>query len=336
MLISYCNGTWPSIGGVARYDTQLKLIFPKRKYFKGPQEKDKMIEFLKTCEKPIIITDNHLACDIPNEYPVLLVHHGCALTTSERNKDWDPYWRDLCCNGQKKMLLYRDPKNTWIISISKACTIDFTKFYPDLYLKFKRIDLIHPSELNEKIYKKSFNKKPIILGNWNHIKKGEHLIPKLRELLPEFKFVQLKIMPENNETLESFNERKQKIYIKSDIFLQISNSEGYSYASNDSLLNGLVTIATNVGGFYGDVDKNAFVELDWRKCYDENIDYEYLCNKIRSAWCNKEKLSRKGREWYMNNCKFIDWEKKMKNIVSNFNNYIYEDKCLINKNSLTS
>ena len=29
-LISYCCGTYPSIGGVARYDTQLKLVFPNR------------------------------------------------------------------------------------------------------------------------------------------------------------------------------------------------------------------------------------------------------------------------------------------------------------------
>ena len=61
--------------------------------------------------------------------------------------------------------------------------------YPDLYPKFKRIDLIHPSELNEKIYKTKFNNKPIILGNWNHTKKGKHLLSKLIELtknkLPE-------------------------------------------------------------------------------------------------------------------------------------------------------
>ena len=153
-LISYCNNKWPCIGGVSRYDMQLNMIFPKRKFFKGPEEKEKMINYLKNCEKPIIITDNHLACDIPNEYPILLVHHGCALTTSERNPDWDKNIRDICCNGQKKMLLYRQPNNTWIISISKACTDDFTKYYPELYPKFKRIDLLHPSEMNEDIYKK--------------------------------------------------------------------------------------------------------------------------------------------------------------------------------------
>jgi glycosyltransferase involved in cell wall biosynthesis len=323
IIVSYCNGTWPSIGGVARYDTQLKLIFPNRIFFKGPQEKDKMLQYLKTCKEPIIITDNHLSCDIPNEYPVLLVHHGCALTTSERNPDWEPFWRDLCCNGQKQMLSYRNPQNTWIISISNACAVDFNRFYPDLYPKFKRIDLLHPSELYEGVQKKGFNDKPIILGNWNHIKKGKHLLPKLKELLPEFEFIQLNVMPKNNESLGHFNYRKQDIYIKADMFLQIANSEGYSYASNDSLINGLVTIATNVGGFFGDVYKDAYVELDWKKCYGENIDYDYICDKIRYAWDNREELSKKGREWYMKNCRFTDWEKKMKDLVTDFHSAIY-------------
>ena len=111
------------------------------------------------------------------------------------------------------MLSYRDPKNTWIISTAESCTHDFKRFYPELYPKFKRFDILHTSELNENNLKKSFNKKPIILGNWNHPKKGKHLLSKLKDLLPEFEFVQLKVMPKNNETLESFNKRKQDIYI---------------------------------------------------------------------------------------------------------------------------
>ena len=67
-----------------RYDTQLSLIFPNRIFLKLPREKNVAI-FLNTCKNPIIITDNHISCDIPNNYPVLLVHHGCALSTFERN-----------------------------------------------------------------------------------------------------------------------------------------------------------------------------------------------------------------------------------------------------------
>jgi glycosyltransferase involved in cell wall biosynthesis len=322
-LISYCNNTWPSIGGVARYDTQLSLVFPDRIFFKGPSEKDMMLEYLETCKAPIIITDNHLACDIPNKYPVIIVHHGCALTTSKRNPDWDPYWRDLCCNGQHEMLYYRNLENTMIISISKACTDDFTYYFPDLYPKFKRLDIIHPSEFDESIYKEKFNDKPVILGNWDHIKKGRHLIPHLKELLPEFEFRQLKILPLKGESLESFNRRKQDIYLECDIFLQIANSEGFSYASNDAMLCGLVPICTDVGGFYGDVPDSCFMRLDWEKCYGDLLDYEYIKNKIVDAWNNKEQLSTNARNWYLENCLFSTWSEKMKSVINDFYNEQY-------------
>jgi glycosyltransferase involved in cell wall biosynthesis len=322
-IISYCCGCYPSIGGVARYDSQLNIIFPNRKFFQGPKEKAEMLEYLKEVNNPIVITDNHLACDVPNEYPVLLVHHGCAKTTAERNTDWDKFWKDLCCNGQDMMLLYRDPKNTWIISISQACTNDFTKYYGNEYTKFKRIDILHPSEFDETFYKKTFNEKPIILGNWSHIKKGKHLLPKLKQLLPEFEFKQLNIMPLKNESLENFNKRKQEIYVNSDIFLQIANSEGFSYASNDAMICGLVPVCTNVGGFCGDVAKDAYVELDWKKCYD-NIDYNHIGEKIKYAWENRETLSKNAREWYLKNCRFTDWKNKMHCVVHDFYNFTYK------------
>jgi hypothetical protein len=311
--------TWPSTGGVARYDTQLSIIFPKRIFFKGPQDKDKLLSFLKTCKNPIVITDNHLACDIPNDYPIILVHHGSAQTTANRNPDWEKYWRDLCCNGQNKMLSHRSPKNTWIVSISTACTEDFTKYYPDTYPKFKRIDIMHPSEFDESIYKTKFtNKKPVILGNWNHLKKGKHLFPKLKEKLPEFEFLQLQITPNVNESLESFNKRKQQIYLNSDIFLQIANSEGFSYASNDTMVCGLVPVCTNVGQFYADVPADSFIKLDWNKCYGKDIDYDYIANSIRKGWANKDKLADNARQWYLKHCKFKDWELTMKKVINDF------------------
>jgi len=316
-LISYCNNTWPLLGGVARYDTQLSLIFPDRIFFKGPEYKLEMLSFLKTCSNPIIITDNHLACDIPNKYPILLVHHGCALTTSERNPKWNKQEKYLCCKGQKEMLVNRDPSKTWIISISKACSDDFTRYFPNLYPKFKRLDVLHPSELDESKYKKSFNKRPIILGNWSTLKKGIFLIPRLTELCPEFEFRMLSIKPYMNESLKDFNDRKQAEYLKCDMFLQIANSEGFSYASNDAMICGLVPICTNVGGFYKDVDDDSFVKLDWKKCFID-MDYEYIRNGILYGWNNKEIISKNARNWYLKNCRFVDWSKKMIDIVNNF------------------
>ncbi len=319
-IISYCCGKYPETGGVARYDAQLQLIYPKRIFFQGPKEKNKMLEFLKNCSNPIIITDNHLSCDIPNEYPILLVHHGCAKTTSERTPNWDKYWRDLCCNGQNAMLDYRNPINTWIISISKSCSDDFTKYYSKNYTKFKRLDIPHSSEFDDNLYKKKFSDKPIILGNWAHEKKGKNLIPKLKEKSNNFIFNQLKISPNKNESLENFNKRKQQIYLESDMFLQISVSEGNSYATLDALLCGLVIVASDVGLFYADVPEDCFVKIPWEK----NNDIDFVLEKINYAWENRETISSNGRKWYLENYSFIEWKKKMHSIVEEFSTYFYK------------
>ena len=50
-------------------------------------------------------------------------------------------------------------------------------------------------------------------------------------------------------------------------------------------------------------DKKSYVELDYQKCYGDDIDYDYLCNKIKYAWNNREELSNNAREWYMEYCR---------------------------------
>lgn len=320
-IISYCCETWPNIGGVARYDTQLKIIFPKRIFFTGPQEKNQMLKFLKLCKNPIIITDNHLSCDIPNDYPVLLVHHGSALTHAEREPGWDPYWKNLCCDGQKKMLYYRNPSNTCMISCSQFCTDEFIKYFNDDYNKFKQTLILHSSDFCDSLFKINFNETPIILGNWNNNNKGQNIVKNISNITKNFEFKQLVIQPLNNENLESFNKRKQEIYLNSDIFLQLSVSEGNSYATLDALLCGLVVVASNVGLFYKDVPEDCFVKIEWEK----NNDLDYVLEKINYAWENKEILSKNARKWYLENCNFIDWGNKMKNIVNDFYNYNYEN-----------
>jgi len=317
-LISYCCGTYPSTGGVARYDTQLNIVFPNRIFFQGPRDKNKMLLYLKTCTNPIIITDNHLAIDIPNIYPIILVHHGVAKTHAIREPEWDKYWKDLCCNGQEKMLSFRDPDKTWIISISQFCYDEFYKYYPLLYPKFKNFKIFHSSELEEDNFKTKFNQKGIILGNWKTNNKGKDLIPKLKTLLNQFEFIDLNVSLEKKDTLKTFNNRKQNIYLNSDMFLQISLCEGFSYSALDALMNGLVVISTDVGLFYKDLPENCFVKLDWTR----TKDVKYIKDKINYAWLNRNELSLNARKWYMDNCRFKDWGIKMTNLLEEFNTYL--------------
>lgn len=313
-IIHYCDGSYiyGATGGVARYDYHILLAFPKRIFIKGPQQKQKLLNILSNTNKNfIVITDNHLACDIPNNIKVFLVHHGCAMTTAKRNPGWGEPYRTLCTEGQRNMLTYRDQKNTTILSISQSCTDDFTKYFGDSYLKFKRIHILHASELNEEMYKTNFNKQPLVLGNWRSEKKGQFLIPKLKENIKNFTFNQLQIVI-TNTGIEDYNKRKQDIYLKHDIYLQISNSEGNSYATLDALLCGMVVVASNVGLFYKDVPEDCFVKLEWEK----NGDAEYVQEKLEYAWEHREELSKNARRWYMENCRFCDWKKKMNEIVS--------------------
>jgi hypothetical protein len=307
-IISYCCGSYErgDFGGVARYDYHLSLAFKDRIFFRGPQEKGNMLKFLERCKNPLIITDNHLSIDIPNKYDVLLVHHGSALTHAERDPDWSKYWKDLCCNGQEKMLSYRDPKKTKIVSPSTFCIEEFSKYFRKKYEKFEKYLILHSSDLIEDRYKKVFNYAPIILGNWNDKNKGGGLISNLQRNMKNFTFRKLSISC-NGKNFQDFNKRKQDIYLECDIFLQISMSEGNSYATLDALLCGLVIVASNVGLFYKDVPDNCFIKLEWEK----NKDHDYVKQKILEGWERREELSKNCRQWYLDNCRFIDWEKKM-------------------------
>ena len=328
-IIHYCCGSYEigDFGGVARYDYHIKLAFPNRKFFKGPEQKLQMLKYLNNSSNCIVITDNHLVCDIPNKYKTFLVHHGVAKTHAEREPDWNPYWKNLCCFGQANMLEYRDTLTTTIISISQFCTDEFTKYYDNLYKKFNNIKILHASELNSNsngsIYKTNWNTKPIVLGNWKDKNKGSLIIEKLRntntntsnkfifKILNTYPYNQNEITGEITCEINEWNKRKQDIYLSSDIFLQLSLCEGNSYATLDALLCGIPVISSDVGIFYKDVPEDCFVKIDWRR----NNDLNYIEEKLNYAWENKEILSKKGREWYLNNCELNNWISVMRNTI---------------------
>ena len=313
-IIHYCCGSYSrgSFGGVARYDYQLSLAFPNRLFFEGPREKSNLLGYLKTCSNPLIITDNHLACDIPNEYDIVLVHHGVAKTHADREPNWNKYWRDLCCNGQAKMLEYRDPNKTKIISISQFCSDEFTRYYGDVYTRFEKIKILHSSELNERYRKEKWNTTPIVLGNWKDANKGKNVIKELA-LSNQFQFQDLQVHPDKNGIV-NFNTRKQNIYLNADIFLQLSLCEGNSYSTLDALLCGLPVVSSDVGLFYKDVPENCYVKIDWTR----NNDAKYVQSKLNEAWERRDELRNNGRQWYLNNCGFVNWCRNMKQYIESY------------------
>jgi glycosyltransferase involved in cell wall biosynthesis len=315
-VIHYCCGSYykGNFGGVARYDYHISKAFPNYKHFTGPHEKNQLLSFLNSCKNPLVITDNHLACDIPNKYETILVHHGVAETHAAREPDWDKYWKDLCCNGQKKMLYHRDPNRTRIISISQFCTDEFTKYYGETYTRFPLTKILHTSELDKTKYKTNWNNKPIILGNWQGVNKGRLVVNNLSKL-DTFIFKKLSVYPKvlSQTGIDDFNRRKQDIYLTSDIFLQISLCEGNSYATLDALLCGIPVVSTNTGLFYSDVPDDCCVKIDWKR----RNDLHYIKEKLEYAWKHKEEIGKKGRDWYLKHCGFGDWKNKMHQLVIN-------------------
>lgn len=312
-IVHYCCGSYKKgdYGGVARYDYHISQLFPQYRHFTGPREKNALLSYLRrTKGDVIVITDNHLACDIPNEYKVLLVHHGVAETHAVREPDWNKYWKDLCCNGQKQMLYHRKPETTKIISISQFCTEEFTKYHGDKYKEFKNTKILHTSELDESTFKKEWNKNPVIMGNWKDKNKGKFIVETLMKK-GKYQFVPMNVYP-NKNNINEWNKRKQKAYLDCDVYLQLSLCEGNSYATLDALLCGIPVISSNVGLFYKDVPDDCFVKIDWERMNDE----EYIEEKINDALENKEELGRKGREWYLKNCSFNLWKNKMKKVIN--------------------
>ena len=313
-IIHYCCGKFPfSYGGVARFDYHLKLAFPQRFWFQGPSGKADMLKFIKTLSNYIIVTDNHLACDIPNNIPCIIVHHGCAKTTSERDPAWNGKLRNLCVNGQEHMLKYRSPTNTLILSCSQNCIDDFTKYYPSLYSKFEKKLLLHTSELRP-YERKKYNELPVVLGNWfGATKKGGRFIDSLKKLLEnEFEFRPLNVEKTSNINLH--NELLAREYQKADIFLQLSVAEGNSYATLDAFCNDMLICGTNVGLLYDLEKQNVGVIFPWEKM----SDIDFVASKLRELWKHRNEYNHRSVNWFKSNVNMQSWFSKFTKIINEF------------------
>jgi hypothetical protein len=314
IIVHYCVGSFPkSFGGVARYDYHISLLYPNRTWFQGPSQKKEMLEFLEkkyeeckiTKQKLIVITDNHLSIDIPNKYNLILVHHGNAIVHKKRDYTWNA---DDLVNGQLKMLEYRDPKKTKIISCSTDCLDSFSK-QSNVYKNFKKIVILHTSEIKSNIYNKKFNKTPVIIGNWGSFIKGNYLIPLLQAKLPQYKFV--RIQTSNTQNINEHNNELSTIYQNADIYLQLSVAEGNSYATLDGFNHNLLICSTNIGLLYKDAPLKTFVKINWKK----RDDIDYVAKKIQYLWNNKEKYKNKSKKWFDKKCNMKKWKKKTKNFI---------------------
>lgn len=313
-IISYCCGKFPdSFGGVARFDYHLSLVFPNRIFFKGPSQKNDLLKYLQNNKEAIVITDNHLSCDIPNDIFTIIVHHGCAPMHAKRNPEFlSRKGMDELVKGQINMLSHRKLDKTIFLSCSENCIDMFSELFKEEYTKFKHDLLLHSSEITPQ-KKNKFNNKPVVICNSGTITKGKDILPQLKNILKnEFDFIELKTS--DTKDINKHNKEITDIYKKADIFLQLSMHEGNSYSTLDGFVHDLLICGTNVGLLY-DLKKNNNGDIGVIFDFEKIKDVNFVANQLRYLWKNKELYNHKSYDWFINNCDFKEWKKKIYNIV---------------------
>lgn len=326
-IIHYCVGSYYAdasdhvdLGGVARFDACLRQVIPTRIFIRGQHSKQMLLEELSRTKNPIVITDNQLSVDIPVHIKCILFHHGVARTHAERDPYWDPYWRDLCVNGQDKMLNHREPHNTLIVSCSTFCSEEFERHYGIDYMKFTRVRLLHASDLvrYKTIIPARSSANPIILGNWVGYHKGQHIVQNLK-VTSSHNFHQLSV-PHIKNDYNSHCVLKCRAYLEADAFLQLSLHEGNAYATLDALSLGLPTIATKTGLTYKDLPDTCYVALDFTSL----DDIKYVLDRVDYALAHSEVL-RKNCEAWLRSRSFESWRSQLGSIINYMNKHCSKD-----------
>ena len=297
-IIHYCCGNYQTgdFGAVARFDHCLKCNFPNVIMYQGPQQKSEFLSFISQCQKPpIIFTDNHLACDIPNEFNTIVVNHGCAQRTNENLENWDSYWKDLCLNGQMKMLEHRKVETTIMLPVCTSIREDFRRYHNLEYDKFKNERVLHYSFFDEKKvkkYKTGTNLKTRILGKFSGT--TSEIVNDLMdsELADKYYFQQLNSDGRFFKTVADYILAQQKTYLQCDMYLQLSNHDNSVYEVLDAAVCGIVILSTNIGAC-SDMPGDCYVRVEHHKARDK----DYMAGRIEYGLANKMTLTENARRW---------------------------------------
>ena len=114
-IVHYCSSSYTlgSYGGVSRFDYQLSLVFPNRKFIQDGNISE-LLYYLYQNNDAIVITDNQLSLEVPNDIKTLVVHHGCAKYNYLMNNH-DYSWFRKFVIPQSKMFYYRQKNTTFLI-----------------------------------------------------------------------------------------------------------------------------------------------------------------------------------------------------------------------------
>jgi len=218
MVISYVSktveqGAWT---GVGRFDFSLRRVFPDMKSLTalpvlGPDD--------------IVITDNHLSCEVPSSIRTIPVMHGCARTHYERDPAWRSERLKHVVELQRKMMEL--PNRTFVAPSAWVAE------------QFGNGARIIPHWV-EPIAPIPQYGKPKIIGDWRDNNKGYSTWPKLAAACPDFEFKPLLFR-------DGAGRRAQ--YGGASLYLCLSLSEGGSYSVCDAEAAELPIVSTDVGNY---------------------------------------------------------------------------------------
>lgn len=277
----YEDGAWT---GVPRFDHDLRKVFPDMQSVTTlPKDLDP--------GEDLVITDNHLSVDVPDNVKTIVVHHGCALTHWERDSGWrGPQTAELV---RKQEEMFRRP-NRIFVAPSEWVRREFIRHYklPENYATV----IPHHVKPFGPIPARSDRSRPVVIGDWRTQNKGSLLIKRIQEAAPDFEFRQLKCTPET----------RQQFYLDGDIYLCLSLSEGAPYAVADAEACGMRIVSSNVG-YCHEFGSVGLSWMNWEQMSDLDVVKLHL-SKAR-------KMGRDPHNFFQRYT-FLDWRNRWDGLVS--------------------
>lgn len=204
--------------GVPRFDSMLRDVFP------GMLSVTSLPEFQPD---DLVITDNHLSLDVPDEVRTVVVHHGSAKAHFERDEAWRNSYTAEMVIKQREM--YARPNRSfvapsmWVAEEFGARLCDVIPHWAEEIPRLPRASARY-----------------VIIGDWRDNNKGAGIWRKLAERCPQWQFSPLDFRTD---------EGRRQQYGTADLYLCLSLSEGGSYSMCDAEAASLPIVSTDVGNY---------------------------------------------------------------------------------------
>ncbi len=273
-----------SFGGVARFDYELRKVFPE---IKSILRQPNIPWFTLNANETIVITDHSFIKEIPTQFKVIAVHHGMAAEHKKRNVIWDG---DAYVQQQEGM---GKRPNTWFVGISK-----FTeRAAKEHHGVTDDTIILHGVETKAD---KPVTKGRSVVGDWRTESKGSKIINDIRSECLNFTFNNLKCGQHN----------KQTGYQNHNIYMCISYHEGNAYAVMDAIACGLPVLSTEAGLFDGDYDPRIGEIISWK----DRSNTKLIKEKLEKIYNNYDMYDPIG--WLQETIPFDKWKREWQEFVA--------------------